>query len=232
MDKNNVFAVVGVSKSPEKYRRRVYQDLRDARLKVYPVNPNTDEVLSDKCYPSLNTLPEKPDVVDIVVPPKETEEVVKTCKKLGIKKVWMQPGSESQAAIDYCRKNGIDVNYGICIVQERRKRQTTNLLTSLRLLYVGGPCRVHSGARAFGIKSALGRYGLISIIGEPSRASSSRTVKRHFSTFKSSATHKPIGLGRDGLLQAKTPFSTFTACFLGNTTSVRLSSSLSRMCIQ
>jgi hypothetical protein len=81
----------------------------------------------DKCYPSLEALPRKPDVVDIVVPPKATEEVVKTCKKLGIKKVWMQPGSESQAAIDYCRKNGIDVIYGICIMQERRKRQITNL---------------------------------------------------------------------------------------------------------
>lgn len=127
LDKKNVFAVVGVSKDPEKYGHRVYRDLRDAGLKVYPVNPNADEVLGDKCYPSLEALPRKPDVVDIVVPPKVTEEVVKTCKKLGMKKVWMQPGSESQAAIDYCRKNGIDVIYGICIMQERRKRQITNL---------------------------------------------------------------------------------------------------------
>ena len=127
LDKNNVFAVVGVSKSPEKYGHIVYRDLRDARLKVYPVNPNADEVLGDKCYPSLDTLPEKPHVVDIVVQPKETEEVIKTCKKLGIKKVSMQPSSESQAAIDYCRKNGIDIIYGICIMQKRRKRGITNL---------------------------------------------------------------------------------------------------------
>jgi predicted CoA-binding protein len=127
LDKKNVFAVVGVSKDPEKYGHRVYRDLRGAGLKVYPVNPNADEVLGDKCYPNLEALPKKPDVVDIVVPPKVTEEVVKTCKKLGITKVWMQPGSESQTAIDFCRKNGIDVIYGICIMQERRKRQITNL---------------------------------------------------------------------------------------------------------
>lgn len=89
LDKKNVFAVVGVSKDPEKYGHRAYRDLRDAGLKVYPVNQNADEVLGDKCYPNLEALPKKPDVVDIVVPPKETEEVVKTCKKLGIKKVWM-----------------------------------------------------------------------------------------------------------------------------------------------
>jgi predicted CoA-binding protein len=126
LDKRNIFAVVGVSKDPAKYGHRVYRDLRNAGLKVYPVNPNADKVLGDKCYPNLEALPEKPDVVDIVVPPKVTEEVVKTCGKLGIAKVWMQPGSESQAAIDFCRKNRIDVIYGICIMQERGKRGITN----------------------------------------------------------------------------------------------------------
>jgi hypothetical protein len=122
----NTFAVVGVSKDPAKYGHKVYRDLRDAGFKVYPVNPNADEVLGDRCYRDLEALPRKPDVVDIVVPPKVTEVVVRTCKKLGIEKVWMQPGSESQAAIDFCRKNRIDVIYGICIMQERGKRGITN----------------------------------------------------------------------------------------------------------
>ncbi len=38
---------------------------------------------------------------------------------------------------------------------------------------------------------------------------------------------RAIGLGRDGLLQAKTPFSTFTSCLLGKTSRVCLSLSLS-----
>ena len=126
LDKKNVFAVVGVSKDPEKYGHRVYWDLRDARLKVYPANPNADEVLGDKCYPSLEALPRKPDVVDIWFA-KVAEEVVRNPQEARKKKAWMQPGSESQVAIDYCRKNGIDVIYGICIMQERRKRQITNL---------------------------------------------------------------------------------------------------------
>ncbi|MDH5439134.1 MAG: CoA-binding protein [Candidatus Bathyarchaeota archaeon] len=41
---------------------------------------------------------------------------------LGITKVWMQPGSESEKAIEYCEANGIDVVYGVCIMVERRKR--------------------------------------------------------------------------------------------------------------
>jgi len=78
------------------------------------------------------------------------------------------------------------------------------------------------------MESALGMYGLMSIIGEPSNASRFFTVKTHFSTFNSSTTHKPIGFGRDGLLQAKTPVFTFTACCFGKTTKVDLSSLLSR----
>jgi len=93
--------------------------------------------------------------------------------------------------------------------------------------YVNLPCFAHSGILAFGMESALGLYGLMSIIGEPSKASSPFTVNAHSLTFKSSTTHKPMGFGREGLLQAKTPVSIFTACFLGKTSRVCLFSLLS-----
>ena len=121
LDKDNIFAVVGASRDPKKYGHQVYADLRKSDYKVYPVNPNAYEILGDKCYPRLEELPEKPDVADLVVPPKVTEEVVKTCKKIGVDKVWMQPGSESEKAIDFCKENGIKVVHGVCVMIERRK---------------------------------------------------------------------------------------------------------------
>lgn len=127
LDKKNIFAVVGVSKNPEKYGHKVYHDLRNAGYRVYCVNPNASEILGDKCYPNLESLPIKPDVVDVVVPPKITEQIVETCKKLGITKVWMQPGSESKAVIKFCEENGIDVVYGVCVMVERARRQKENL---------------------------------------------------------------------------------------------------------
>ena len=123
LDKKNVFAVVGASRNPEKYGHQVYRDLRSAGYRVYPVNPNTDEILGDKCYSSLEALPVKPDVADLVVPPKVTEKTIKNCEKLGIKKVWMQPGSESETAINFCRESGMDVIHGVCVMVERRSRQ-------------------------------------------------------------------------------------------------------------
>ena len=122
----NVFAVVGASRDPRKYGYQVYKDLKNAGYEVYAVNPNAQEILGDKCYPSLENLPVKPDVVDVVVPPKVTEHTVETCKRLGITKVWMQPGSESEKAVKLCEENSIDVVYGVCVMIERAKHSTSN----------------------------------------------------------------------------------------------------------
>lgn len=121
LNKKNVFAVVGASRAPQKYGYQVYQDLKKAGYEVYPVNPNTDEISGDKCYPNLENLPVKPDVVDVVVPTKATEHIVRTCKKLRITKVWMQPGSESEAAIKFCEESRINVVHGVCVMIERAK---------------------------------------------------------------------------------------------------------------
>jgi len=123
LEKKNVFAVIGVSKESKKYGNKVYFDLKHAGYIVYPVNPNTSKVSGDRCYPSLRDLPILPDVVDIVVPSKITEKTVKECKILGIQKVWMQPGSESEEAINFCRENGIKVLYNVCVMLERKKHE-------------------------------------------------------------------------------------------------------------
>jgi len=120
LDKGNVYAVVGASRNPEKYGHKVYRDLREAGYRVYPVNPNAEEILGDRCYPDLEELPEKPTVVVTVVPPRVTESVVKTCKRLGVRMVWMQPGSESDKAIEFCEKNGIKAVHSVCIMVKRR----------------------------------------------------------------------------------------------------------------
>ena len=123
LEKRNVFAVVGASRNPKKYGHQVYKDLRNAGYTVYPVNPNADEILGDKCYANLESLPETPQVVNLVVPPEVTNEALKVCKKLGIRKVWMQPGSESRIALDFCKKNDIEVVYSVCVMVERRGKQ-------------------------------------------------------------------------------------------------------------
>ena len=118
LNENNIFAVVGVSRNPSKFRYIIYQDLKRKGYKVYPINPNATMINGDKSYGSLSELPIKPDVVDMVVPPKVALEVVKECSELGIQKVWLQPGAESDEVIDFCYKHDIEVIYGACVMVE------------------------------------------------------------------------------------------------------------------
>ena len=121
LNKRNVFAVVGASRDPEKYGHQVYKDLKSAGYEVYPVNPKTEEILGDRCYANIKELPRKPDVVDFVVPPGITERILEICIKLGVMRVWLQPGSESEKAIKFCQDHGIKVVHGVCVMVQRRK---------------------------------------------------------------------------------------------------------------
>ena len=121
LDKKNIIAVVGVSTDPKKYGNKVFFDLLESGYKVYAIHKDEGAIDGHVRYPDLKSLPEKPDVVNIVVHPNITEKIVKECRQLGIDKVWMQPGSENQKAIDYCNKNNIKVLYGVCIMVEKRK---------------------------------------------------------------------------------------------------------------
>ena len=115
-----VWAVVGASANTEKFGYKVYKALTKD-LHVYPVNPKLTQIDGATCYPSLRQLPEIPGVVNIITPPGATLKVVEECAELQIKKVWMQPGAESEAAINYCLARGISVISDRCAKVEVRK---------------------------------------------------------------------------------------------------------------
>jgi predicted CoA-binding protein len=115
-----VWAVVGASQDRSKYGNRVFRSLRGAGYTVYPVNPKGGEVERVEAYASLADLPQLPDVVDLVVPPQVTEQVVKEAHRLGLSRIWMQPGAESEAAIAYCHQQGMQVVYDACAMVHKR----------------------------------------------------------------------------------------------------------------
>lgn len=113
---NKRFAVIGASDNPEKYGNKILKNLKNRGYEVYPVNPRLKEVEGLVCYAGLSDIPCKVDVVDFVVPPAVTVEVLKQCKELGLTRIWLQPGSESEAAIAYCRENNLQVVYNVCVM--------------------------------------------------------------------------------------------------------------------
>ena len=110
------FAIVGATDNPEKYGNHILKNLKSRGYEVYPVNPRLKELEGVKCYPSLADIPVKVDVVDFVVPPEVTEVILKDCKRLGLDRVWLQPGAESEAAIAYCHENSLKVVHDVCVM--------------------------------------------------------------------------------------------------------------------
>jgi len=115
-----VWAVVGASQDRNKFGNRVFRSLRDAGYTVFPVNPKGGEVEGTQVYPTLADLPEAPEVIDLVVPPAVSEQIVREAHELGLSRIWMQPGAESKAAIEYCHEHGIDVIYDACAMVWKR----------------------------------------------------------------------------------------------------------------
>ncbi|RPI75884.1 MAG: CoA-binding protein [Ignavibacteriales bacterium] len=109
-------AVVGVSATKKKFGYIIFTELKAKGYNVYPVNPKTDNIDGERCYPDLISLRGEIQATILVVPPAAAKEVVKDAVSAGIKKIWMQQGSESNEAIQYCKENGIDVIDNECIL--------------------------------------------------------------------------------------------------------------------
>jgi len=110
-------AVVGVSQNPDKNGHRIFVDLLEADYDVVGVHPEAGIVEGQKLWPSLYPITPRPDLVITVVPPSVTERVVQNCIQLGIKQIWMQPGSESTVAIETAQKAGLEVISQACFMK-------------------------------------------------------------------------------------------------------------------
>ncbi len=120
LDPGNSIAVVGVNQDPKRFGYKIFKDMQGAGFRVFPVNPRFDSLEGERVFPDLASLPETPDVVDIVVPPAVALKVLEQVNALGIGKVWLQPGSESPEAIAFCAENGIEVLHHCCMMAYRR----------------------------------------------------------------------------------------------------------------
>lgn len=109
-------AVVGVSRSGKKMGNAIYKELKKKGYNVYQVNSNAPEIEGDKCYPDLKSLPEMPGGIVLSVKPEQSIEVAKEAASVGIKHIWMQQGSESEQAIQYCTERGISEVHKECIM--------------------------------------------------------------------------------------------------------------------
>ncbi len=106
---SEVFGVVGASEDRSKYGNKVLRCYQMNNRKVIPVNPKVAMVEGAASVATVADLPDSVKSISVITPPAVTEKVVEAAIARGITDIWMQPGAESEAAIERCKSAGINV---------------------------------------------------------------------------------------------------------------------------
>jgi len=112
------FAVAGVSRDPKQTANFIFRKLRTSGFQVFPVNPSATEVESERCYPTLASVPGSLDGVVVVTHPRNALDVVRQCGECNVRRVWFHrafgAGSVSGEAVHECSALGIHCIVGGC----------------------------------------------------------------------------------------------------------------------
>jgi len=118
-----IIAVVGLSSKCSRASFGVSRYMQSAGYRIIPVNPNESEVLGEKAYADLESIPKgvKIDIVNIFRRPEEVPEVVDAAIRLGAPAVWMQEGVIHEEAAAAARSAGIFVVMDRCLLKDHQR---------------------------------------------------------------------------------------------------------------
>lgn len=114
-------AVVGLSSKRFRPSYGVAEYLKRSGYRIIPVNPHEAEVLGERCYPDLESIPEPVDLVDIFRRSEHVPEIVEAAIRIGAKAVWMQEGVAHPAAARRAEEAGLAVVMDRCILKDHRR---------------------------------------------------------------------------------------------------------------
>jgi predicted CoA-binding protein len=115
---SKTIAIVGLSDKKERASNFVGSYLKSERYTIIPVNPLKTEILGEKCYPDLASIPMTVDVVNIFRRPDECVTIVREAMAIKAKAVWMQLGIVNRDAAELAVKNGLLVVMDRCMKME------------------------------------------------------------------------------------------------------------------
>jgi uncharacterized protein len=114
-------ASVGLSSNQEKESYWIVSYLKEQGYRIIPVNPTATEILGEKAYPDLSSVPEKVDVVQVFRKPEDVPPVVDEAIKIGAKVVWMQEGISHEESAQKARAAGLQVIMDACMRATHRR---------------------------------------------------------------------------------------------------------------
>jgi predicted CoA-binding protein len=114
-------ASVGVSSNDEKPSYWIFNYLKEHGYHMIPVNPTATEILGEKVYPDLASIPEKVDVALVFRKPEDVPPVVEVAIQIGAKVVWMQEGIVNEQAAQRAEAAGLKVVMNRCMMKTHQR---------------------------------------------------------------------------------------------------------------
>ena len=111
-------AVVGLSPNTARPSFGVAKALQSFGYRIFPVRPLITDVLGEKAYPDLESLPEVPDIVEVFRAAEHVPAIVDSCINLGVKKLWLQDGVIHEEAALRAQQAGITVIMDRCMFRD------------------------------------------------------------------------------------------------------------------
>jgi predicted CoA-binding protein len=112
---NHTIAVVGLS--ADWYRPSYFaaKYMQEHGFRIIPVNPKYDEILGEKCYPSLKAIPEPVDIVDVFRKPDDCVPIAQDAVAIGAQVLWLQLGVVNEEAARVAESGGLEVVMDRCV---------------------------------------------------------------------------------------------------------------------
>jgi uncharacterized protein len=114
-------AVVGLSGRRFRPSYGVAEYMQKVGYRIIPVNPMESQVLGEKSYPDLDSVPESVDIVDIFRRSEFVPEIVGAAIRKGAKVIWMQEGVVHEEAARRAEEAGLVVIMDRCILKDHRR---------------------------------------------------------------------------------------------------------------
>jgi predicted CoA-binding protein len=118
---SRTIAVVGLSSKRFRPSYGVAEYMQRNGYRIIPVNPFVPAVLGEKCYPDLDSIPERVDIVDIFRRAEFVPEIVEAAIRIGARVVWMQEGVVHEEAAERARSAGLVVVMDRCVLKDHRR---------------------------------------------------------------------------------------------------------------
>ena len=117
LDASQVIAVVGLSANWWRPSFFAAKYMQDHGCRIIPVNPNYEEILGERCYASLEAIPDdiNIDIVDVFQRIEKAPALARSAVAIKAKVFWLQLGLISDEAADIARQGGLDVVMDHCV---------------------------------------------------------------------------------------------------------------------